>query len=233
MKIQSSMLTKLLAVEVTDEDRARAIADTKSVLIKMNIRAVDELRKGLELPVEALGFVAEIYADILAAGAGPRVMGREVLPMSSSVGAAHDKVFNHRVYRHNGDQRVQVTDQGGSFKVKTKERISIVAKTIRAFAPERVFISMAGTDNGAADWIVNDIKIEGRSVFMQSGDIPGDMFAASAIESFVKWPTAPVGTDVELDVTYIGHNEDGCAFYGSMVGPASEPIMIPVAKEED
>jgi hypothetical protein len=85
----------------------------------------------------------------------------------------------------------------------------------------RFMISNAGTAGGAADWIVNDIKIGNRSQFVQSGDVPGDLFAANAIDTFVRFETAQTAMDVVVVVTYIGLNESGCPFFGAMVGTAA------------
>ena len=90
-----------------------------------------------------------------------------------------------------------------------------------AFRPERIFLSSAGTSGGAADWIVNDFKIGNRSQFAQSGDVPGDMFATNAIDGFVSFETVQTAMDVALVVTYIGLNESGCPFFGSIVGTAA------------
>jgi hypothetical protein len=70
--------------------------------------------------------------------------------------------------------------------------------------------------NTAADWIVNDICIDGTSQFVQSGDVPGDMFATSAIDSFVKFHHP--GTRIEVIVTYIGLNKSGCCFTARALG---------------
>ena len=85
----------------------------------------------------------------------------------------------------------------------------------------RFVISNAGTSGGAADWIVNDIKIGNRSQFVQSGDVPGDLFATNAIDTFVRFDTAQTAMDVVVVVTYIGMNESGCPFFGAMVGTAA------------
>jgi len=85
----------------------------------------------------------------------------------------------------------------------------------------RFVISNAGTSGGAADWIVNDIKIGNRSQFVQSGDVPGDIFANNAIDTFVRFDTAQTAMDVVVVVTYIGLNESGCPFFGAMVGTAA------------
>ena len=85
----------------------------------------------------------------------------------------------------------------------------------------RFVISNAGTAGGAADWIVNDIKIGNRSQFVQSGDVPGDLFAVNAIDTFVRFETAQTAMDVVVVVTYIGLNESGAPFFGAMVGTAA------------
>ncbi len=123
---------------------------------------------------------------------GPERAGREVLPMSTGVAILPT-------------QSAQITAR--------PQRV--------AFRPERVFISSAGTTGGAADWIVNDIKIGNRSQFSQSGDIPGDMFATNAIDGFVSFETAQTAMDVVMVVTYIGSNESGVPFYASIVGTAA------------
>jgi len=123
---------------------------------------------------------------------GPERAGREVLPMSTGVAILPT-------------QSAQITAR--------PQRV--------AFRPERVFISAAGTSGGAADWIVNDIKIGNRSQFSQSGDIPGDMFATNAIDGFVSFETAQTAMDVVMVVTYIGTNESGTPFYASIVGTAA------------
>jgi hypothetical protein len=90
-----------------------------------------------------------------------------------------------------------------------------------AYRCGRFLISNAGTAGGAADWIVNDIKIGNRSQFVQSGDVPGDLFATNAIDTFVRFETAQTAMDVVVVVTYIGLNESGCPFFGAMIGTAA------------
>jgi hypothetical protein len=85
----------------------------------------------------------------------------------------------------------------------------------------RFVISNAGTAGGSADWIVNDVKIGNVSQFVQSGDVPGDMFATNAIDTFVRFAPAQTAMDVVVVVTYIGLNESGCPFFGAMVGTAA------------
>lgn len=59
----------------------------------------------------------------------------------------------------------------------------------------------------AWDWIVNDLRINGKTQFAQSGNIPGDMFATTAIVEFVSLEECGAGDEIEIDVTYIGAAE--------------------------
>ncbi len=103
--------------------------------------------------------------------------------------------------------------------IETNQSAQITARPqLGAFTPHRMFISSAGTKNGAADWIVNDIKIGNESQLIQSGDIPGDMFAEQSLDSFIRMDRADRGIDVVIVVTYIGDNKKGCALYGAMIG---------------
>jgi hypothetical protein len=92
-----------------------------------------------------------------------------------------------------------------------------------AFRPKRVFVSAAdvGGSGSAANWIVNDITIGNRSQFAQSGALPGDMFATTAIDSYVTFETAQTAMDVVMIVTYQGATEGGTPFYGSIIGEAA------------
>ena len=99
------------------------------------------------------------------------------------------------------------------------------------FWPDCLTISNAGTAGGAADWIVNDIKIAGRSQFLQSGDVPGDVFATNAVDSFIHFEVAKAAMDVEIIVTYIGKNEKGCPFFASITGMEYDPGVLDIVRE--
>lgn len=99
------------------------------------------------------------------------------------------------------------------------------------FWPDHLYISSAGTSGGAADWVVNDIRIAGKSQFLQTGDVPGDMFATNAISSFMRFEAARAGASVEIVATYIGINEKGCPLYASITGMEYDPGLIDVARE--
>jgi hypothetical protein len=84
-----------------------------------------------------------------------------------------------------------------------------------AFRPERVIIS------GAADWVINDIKVGNMSQFSQSGDVPGEMFGATTIDGFVKFTTCQTAMDFVIVTTFVGASESGSAFVCGVLGTAA------------
>ena len=85
-----------------------------------------------------------------------------------------------------------------------------------AFRPERLIIG--GTPG---DWIVNDVKVGNRSQFSQSGDVPGEMFAATTIDSFVSFETVQTAMDFVVLVTFVGASESGSPFVCGVLGTAA------------
>jgi hypothetical protein len=97
----------------------------------------------------------------------------------------------------------------------------------QAFRPERVFISppIAGPQIGpvgAQSWFVNDITIGNKSQLVQSGGLPGDMFANESIDSFVTFETAQTAMDVTMSITLIQNGiQPEPFFYGGIIGTAA------------
>jgi hypothetical protein len=126
----------------------------------------------------------------------------------------------------------QVLPLSSNTLVKPTQTVRITGRgQSDGFWPDQLNISNAGTDRGAADWVVNDIKIAGKSQFIQSGDIPGDMFATKAVNTFILFEVAKGGRDVELVVTYIGTNEKGCPFFGAITGMEYDPGLLDILRE--
>lgn len=86
------------------------------------------------------------------------------------------------------------------------------------FQMERLEIDDEGTAGGSADWIVQDLRINGRSQFVHPGNIPGDLFSTTAIDTFVKLEACEAGSAIEVDVIYIGLNERGAIFAARFEG---------------
>jgi hypothetical protein len=89
-----------------------------------------------------------------------------------------------------------------------------------AFRPERLVIGKGDSPHGAADWLVHNMIVGGRSQLMQSGALPGDMFAIDAADSFVTFETLQTGMDFCIDVSYQGTTAAE-PFYGSIMGTAA------------
>jgi len=104
-------------------------------------------------------------------------------------------------------QSVQITDRA----------------TYKPFQPQYLLISAEGTPRGAADWAVNDFRIGGFSQFYQSGDVPGDLFAAPEIDRYVAFKRQSImpAVEVGLTVTYIGAKAEGIPFRAWLVGRLS------------
>jgi hypothetical protein len=107
-----------------------------------------------------------------------------------------------------------------SAKVSRNESAEITGRVDHAFNPQRICISNAGTNGGSADWLVNDIKLAGKSIFEQSGDIPGDMFAIGpeVLDRFFTFRAIEPGQSVQIVVTYIGTTEGGVPFIAAIEG---------------
>jgi hypothetical protein len=90
-----------------------------------------------------------------------------------------------------------------------------------------------GVDSSASDWIVNDIRIGNQSTFAQAGQIPGDMFASSAIDTFLHLPTVQVAQDITMEVTYNGRLVDGAAFRGQIIGQSLVDLPLPTRANDD
>ena len=94
------------------------------------------------------------------------------------------------------------------------------------FRPERLFVSNYSLDGlGATAWTINDIPIGNVSQLAQAGNLPGDMFANVAIDSFVTFKTAQTAMDVVLITTYNGTTEGGIPFTGGRVPVTVTPAV--------
>ena len=156
---------------------------------KLSIDVADRVDRRVEEDVYYIDWIVDL-AHIEEAG--PNLGGdggRYVLPLSSGI----------------------LIGPGQSAQIIARAHVS-------GFRCERFVISSAGTPGGAADWVVNDLRIGNRSQFSQSGDVPGDMFATAAIDAFVSFDTVRAEMDVVAVVTYVGPVESGVPFFASMIG---------------
>jgi hypothetical protein len=116
-------------------------------------------------------------------------------------------------------QRQTIVPIGSKITVAPMTKATITARVQNApFQVLRLEINDADTACGAADWIVEDLRINARTQFAQPGPIPGDMFSIGAIASFVRLETCEAGSSIEIDVIYIGLNEHGARFTARLEG---------------
>lgn len=115
----------------------------------------------------------------------------------------------------------------------------VAARVTEGLDIEKIYISMAGTKGGAADWVVHDLLVDGRSQFRHK-DLPGFLFSvgslggvprSSSTISFDGLDVVGQGQEVALVVSYVGPNPEGGNFIGSVVGssPGAAPSVLAVA----
>jgi hypothetical protein len=85
-----------------------------------------------------------------------------------------------------------------------------------AYRPERVVIG--GTPG---NWIVNDIKVGNRSQLSQAGELPGEAFANTAVDTFISFETVQTAMDFVVQVTYAGAVSGGETFRAAVFGTAA------------
>jgi hypothetical protein len=192
-------LANLRFRDISDQAREAAKQQTVALLKKIDIKTCDEIRRSFELPPEALGFITEIYAAVLAAPNGER---RMIMPISSAV---------------------HYTAEDATTKPTTEPRVRAMQKvTLKLpilggpFLPSRFVVSNAGSIGGAADWLIEDLRGDGKSQFKQPGPVPGDLFATNAVDTVVEYHACK--ESIEVDVMYIGLND--CTFFSAMIGSA-------------
>jgi hypothetical protein len=71
-------------------------------------------------------------------------------------------------------------------------------------------------DVTAIPWMIDELTIDGRPQL--DGSIPGDMFAATAIDSLALFDAASPDCEIQFRVRYIGDNPQGEMFYAAMIG---------------
>jgi hypothetical protein len=70
---------------ITEEQKTAALAATAEILRRIDIPALDELRKRLELPPEAIGVVVQVYlSQFIVPDIAVPMIPRRILPMSAS-----------------------------------------------------------------------------------------------------------------------------------------------------
>jgi len=107
----------------------------------------------------------------------------------------------------------------------------ITRATDGPFIIESLRIASAGTPNGAADWILNDIEIDGQSQLTLK-KLPGALFGvpgiaarpqASAVLSLKGFDPVEQDHELALIVTYVGPHPEGAPFFAAALGSKPGP----------
>lgn len=72
----------------------------------------------------------------------------------------------------------------------------------------------------ASDWIVMDIRINGRPILAGGSGIPGDMFASNGIDPALSMDVVQAQSDMQMDVSYVGPIATGAPFRAAVLGSA-------------
>lgn len=108
-----------------------------------------------------------------------------------------------KVSVHGGpDPSARLIERAESKSVRANE-MAVLPITIEA---PTLFVDRF-TIADAKDWIVHDIRTHGKSIFVQGGDLPGEMFTGSA--PVILKPLAAKDR-VEIAATYVGKNATAC-----------------------
>jgi hypothetical protein len=105
----------------------------------------------------------------------------------------------------------------GETRIRPGQRAEIVSRPQQAaLNVERILIP----DAIATDFLIHDIRIGGQAQFAQEGALPGDMFATTAVETFVSFETIQIAMDFVIEVEYVGTNPEGEVFNAVVFGTA-------------
>jgi hypothetical protein len=76
-------------------------------------------------------------------------------------------------------------------------------------------------------WSIESLTIGSRSQFNQDSAIPGDLFSAEAVDSFVSLDTAREGQEIAIVVRYTGDKPGGEVFRGALIGTSIDGDGVP------
>ena len=191
-----------------------------------------------------------------------RALQRRVRERQDKTGESYQAAWHHVTRDEHSDTDAKAKTDNDHPPTRWETRVVIplsLPRNIQAILPQqkvriasenkhgaidltRLIISSAGTMGGAADWVVNDLEINGRSQLALK-DLTGGVFGSRGIIANQRSKTAlsmegldtlEHGHELAIVVTYIGENPAGCPFYGSVLGsPAPQrPTVIPFASKE-
>jgi hypothetical protein len=103
---------------------------------------------------------------------------------------------------HKADPSARIFERGESKSVRANE-MALLPITIAA---STLFVDRF-TIVDAQDWVVHDIRTHGKSLFLQGGDLPGELFTGS-VPVILKPLVAK--DRIEIAASYVGKNASAC-----------------------
>lgn len=184
-------------VDVPVEARDKALKYTAEL-----IRKIDEVRKQLELPVDQLPVVIEIY-------------GKAVLALFAE--EDRKKIVEHTT-RLPMTMRSENRDRGPMKILPTQKVEVIVRPQTCVYRVENLAIH-----GDPSRWVVHDIKVGNRSQFAaKHGPTRGTEFGVGGILEQMKLETLHTAMDFSIIAEYVGPVEEGEVFEATIVGTATD-----------
>jgi hypothetical protein len=183
--------------DVSDELRERALKRTADML-----RKLDEVRRTLELPVEQLPLVIEMYGTMVLA------LNAETAREEMAKRTTREPLTMRSENRDYTPRKIKPVRNGGEiFDV-------VIRPQCLAFRPEDLAIK-----GDPSYWMVHDIKVGNRSQFVdRRGPAPGKEFGPGGILEHLRLETVQTAMDLMVRVEYVGPDPEGAVFEATMVG---------------
>jgi hypothetical protein len=166
----------------------------------------DTVRGAFEVEVSFLGGGKADRAPFYAA-----VMGLVVEP-DSAVDA-----YSGAIRLRGLDGQLVTASCDGPSRVLLDKSAWFVARSDQAFRP----VSLA-IDRYSQDWMIVDVRVDGKSQFVQAGVIPGDLFHPDTLDCFATFNVVPAGGSFAIKAHYVGSNPRGGRF-GAVVCARLDP----------
>jgi hypothetical protein len=183
------------SADLSNDQRERVLKRTTATL-----RELDEIRRGLELPVEHLPIVIETY-------------NKEV---ASLVAETERAAFAQRTSRIPITMRSENRDYESTKIPRGKITAVVVRPQFVAFRPEDFAIH-----GDRSHWLVHDIKVGNSTQFNgKRGPAAGTEFGPGGICEHLRLETVQTAMDLALVVEYVGPEPDGEVFEATIVGTA-------------
>ncbi len=158
---------------------------------------------------------AEMFSNRVA-GAGLRVFDRIAAPLQVELAVTRVHGTNPKILI--GAILGSATYEPRTLAVNSGARVRQGASVqIDHTCAQSVEVHQLVIEDGG-DWIIHDVEIDERSTFVQSGDLPGEMFLSDVLDSFASFGVIRNQSHVRIHATYVGYDPEGSVFRGEFRG---------------